>query len=198
MLLSERVKEHFSNSIQMMISSADTLSEPIAQAGDLIVQTLLNGGKIFTCGNDGAAANAQHLAAQLLNRYEMERPSLPAIALTSNVSTLTAIGSGDHYREIFSKQIYALASEVDILIAISTDNFAENIIQAIHVAHEKGSKVIAITGGKSGGIDNLLENNDINILAPSEKIPHIQECHTLIIHILCDLIDQKLFGSESF
>ncbi|MCF6764712.1 SIS domain-containing protein [Thiotrichales bacterium 19S3-7] len=198
MLLSERVKEHFSNSIQMMISSADVLSEPIAQAGDLIVQTLLNGGKIFTCGNDGAAANAQHLSAQLLNRYEMERPSLPAIALTSNVPTLTAIGSTDHYREIFSKQIYALASESDILIAISTDSHAENIIQAIHVAHEKGSKVIAITGGQTSSIAQSLENNDIEIMVPSKKIPHIQECQTLIIHILCDLIDQKLFGSESF
>lgn len=199
MLLNERVKDHFSNSIQAMILSADSLSTPIAQAGNLIVQTLLNGGKIFTCGNDGAAANAQYLSAKLLNHYEMERPSLPAVSLSSNVTTLTAIANGYNYQDIFSKQIYALTSEADILITFSTENNPRSIIEAVQVAHEKGSKVISITGGNhSGSIQALLTHSDVLISVPSEKAAHVHECHTLIVHILCDLIDQKLFGSETF
>ncbi|MCF6807139.1 SIS domain-containing protein [Thiotrichales bacterium 19S9-12] len=198
MLLGERVKEHFSNSIQTLIASADTLSEPVAKAGELLVQTLLNGGKILTCGNDGSAVSAQHLTAKLLNRYEMERPSLPSIALTSNVATLTAIGNGYNYRDIFSKQIYALASELDVLVAVITDKDSENILDAIQVAHEKGSKVIVLNGNNGLEIEHALTEGDVQITVPHKKSSQIHECHTIIIHILCDIIDQKLFGSESF
>lgn len=198
MLLAERVKEHFSHSIQTVIASADLLSDPIAKAAELIVQSLLNGGKILVCGNDGAAAHAQHLAAKLLNRYEMERPSLPAIALTTDTSTMTAISSDYQFIDIFSKQIYALAKDPDILIVLNANGNYQNILEAVKVAHEKEMKVVAISGQSSKNLFNALKESDIGIAIPSNKTAHIHECQTLVIHCLCDLIDQSLFGSDSF
>jgi len=189
------VRQHFTDSIETKISTADTMSTKIAEAGQLMAQGLINGSKIFTCGNGCSAADAQHFAAQLINRYEMERPPLPAIALTTNTSTITAVARDYHYNSVFSKQLYALAQHDDILLAISTTGHSENILAAVKVAQEKDMKLIVLSGGDGGKLSGLLREQDIEIRVASNSAARIHENHTLIIHCFCDLIDQTLFGA---
>lgn len=194
--LIQRIKDNFTSSIETKISSADCLPEPIAAAGELMVQALIDGNKILACGNGGSAADAQHFAAELINRYETERPSLPAIALTTDTSCLTSISNDYHYDEVFTKPITALAKDGDILLAISTSGNSSNIIQAIIAAHSCNMKVIALTGRDGGKIPSLLQPNDVEIRVPAEATSRIQETHLVVIHSLCDLIDFQLFGQE--
>ena len=146
----ERIKNHFNDSIQTKILAMDTLANPISEAGQMMVQTLLNGKKILCCGNGGSAADAQHFAAELLNRFETERPSLPALALTTDTSTLTSIANDYSYAEVFSKQIKALGQEGDTLLAISTSGNSDNVTEAIMAAHQRGMHVVTLTGGSGG------------------------------------------------
>lgn len=190
----QRIQQQFADSIETKIAAADQLPEPIAKAGELMVQALLNGQKILCCGNGGSAADAQHFSAELLNRFETERPSLPAIALTTDTSTLTSISNDYAYDEIFSKQLSALGQQGDVLLAISTSGNSNNVIQAIHVAHERGVHVVALTGRDGGQIANLLDSSDAEIRVPAHPTSRIQETHILVIHCLCDLIDFRLFG----
>ena len=191
--LIDRVKDHFNDSIQTKITAMDTLSKPIAEAGHLMVQTLLNGNKILACGNGGSAADAQHFAAELLNRFEIERPSLPALALSTDTSTLTSIANDYSYAEVFSKQIKALGQEGDALLAISTSGNSNNMIEAIMAAHQRGMRVVTLTGSTGGAMATALSPNDIEIKVPVERTCSIQECHILVIHCLCDIIDTELF-----
>jgi D-sedoheptulose 7-phosphate isomerase len=193
--LLERIKQHFNDSIQTKINSADTLPVAIAAAGEAMVTAFLEGRKILCCGNGGSAADSQHFAAEMLNRFETERPSLPAIALTTDTSTLTSIANDYSYNEIFSKQIKALGHAGDILLAISTSGNSPNIIQAIHTAHDRKMQVIALTGYEGGNIALTINTNDIEIRVPANSTARIQETHLLILHCLCDLIDYRLFGS---
>ena len=158
-----------------------------------MVATLRNQKKILCCGNGGSASDAQHFSGELLNRLEKERPALPAIALTTDTSTITAIGNDYSYSDVFSKQIEALGNDGDTLLAISTSGNSENIIKAIDVAHKKNMAVVALTGKNGGKIRHLLNNNDVEICVPAERTIRIQEIHILIIHALCDYIDQHLF-----
>lgn len=194
MNLQERIKQHFNDSIQTKIAAMDTLIAPIAQASQCMVQCLLSGHKILSCGNGGSAADAQHFSAEMLNRFEIERPSLPAIALTTDTSTLTSIANDYHYNEIFSKQIRALGQSGDVLLAISTSGNSPNILQAISAAHDKQMAVVALTGKEGGIITSLLQPEDTEICVPAQATARIQETHLLVIHCLCDLIDQQLFG----
>ena len=189
----ERIKNHFNDSIQTKILAMDTLLTPISEAGQLMVQTLLNGKKILCCGNGGSAADAQHFAAELLNRFETERPSLPALALTTDTSTLTSIANDYSYAEVFSKQIKALGHEGDTLLAISTSGNSDNVTEAIMAAHQRGMHVVALTGGSGGAMATALTPNDIEIKVPADRTCRIQECHILAIHCLCDIIDTELF-----
>lgn len=191
----ERIKHHFSESIQTKITAADTLPETIAQAGELLVACLLDGHKILVCGNGGSAADAQHFSAELLNRFETERPSLPAISLTTDTSTITSIANDYDYSEVFAKQIRALGQNGDVLIAISTSGNSGSIIHAIHAAHDRGLKVLALTGREGGEIAGLLFPDDIEVRVPSHTTARIQETHILILHCLCDVIDRQLFGT---
>ncbi len=191
--LIDRVKDHFNDSIQTKITAMDTLSKPIAEAGHLMVQTLLNGNKILACGNGGSAADAQHFAAELLNRFEIERPSLPALALSTDTSTLTSIANDYSYAEVFSKQIKALGQEGDALLAISTSGNSNNMIEAIMAAHQRGMRVVTLSGSTGGAMATALSPNDIEIKVPVERTCRIQECHILVIHCLCDIIDTELF-----
>lgn len=191
-----RVKNHFSENIQTKIDSADTLTEIIAGAGERMADCILAGHKILACGNGGSAADSQHFAAEMLNRFESERPSLPAIALTTDTSTLTSIANDYSYNEIFAKQIKALGQQGDTLLAISTSGNSVNITQAILAAHSRGLQIIALTGYDGGAISSLLNSDDIEIRVPAQRTSRIQETHLLIIHCLCDLIDHKLFGHE--
>lgn len=193
MELLSRIKQHFEDSIQTKILAADCLPDVLLTAGEGLVQCLLSGGKILSCGNGGSAGDAQHFAAEMLNRYESERPSLPAIALSTDTSTITAIANDYSYEEIFSKQIKALGQAGDILLAISTSGNSKNVVQAIQVAQQRQMQVIALTGRDGGVIASILNETNIELRVPSQSTARIQEVHLLIIHCLCDFIDHRLF-----
>lgn len=194
--MQDRIKNHFLESIETKQRSAEVLVEPLQLAGELMVQSLLNEGKILTCGNGGSAGDAQHFSAELLNRFEKERPGLPALALTTDSSTLTAIANDYHYDEIFSKQVSALGQAGDILLAISTSGNSSNIITAIQAAHERQMRVVALTGKDGGKMADLFAEEDIEIRVPSNRTARIQEVHLVAIHCLCDYIDTQLFGGD--
>lgn len=196
MNLTERISAHFADSIATKQESARVLLEPIQEAGDLMVRCLLSEGKILTCGNGGSAGDAQHFSAELLNRFEKERPGLPALALTTDSSTLTAIANDYSYEEVFSKQVSALGQEGDVLLAISTSGNSANVIQAITAAHERQMAVVALTGKDGGRMAGMLVAGDVEIRVPSERTARIQEVHLVVIHCLCDFIDTQIFGGD--
>lgn len=194
--LAQRIKNHFQDSIQTKMAAIDIIGDRILEAGEIMVQALLSNHKILSCGNGGSAGDAQHFSGEMLNRFERERPSLPAIALSTDCSTITAIANDYHYNEIFSKQIKALGQPGDVLLAITTSGNSKNIIEAVEASHQRGMSVIALTGKDGGEIANVLGTTDVEIRVPSDSTPRIQETHLLVIHCLCDIIDQQLFQSE--
>ncbi len=189
-----RVREHFAESIATKQNSVDAISESIAAAGELMARSLLDDGKILSCGNGGSAGDAQHFSSELLNRFEMERPGLPAMALTTDSSTLTSISNDYAYEEIFSKQVRALGKAQDVLLGISTSGNSENVCRAITAAHERGMKVVALSGRDGGRMAGMFEEGDVEIRVPATRTARIQEVHLVIIHALCDLIDTTLLG----
>lgn len=194
MSLLNRVNKIFTDSADINKLSAETLAKPIVHAAEKMVQCLCDDHKILSCGNGGSAGDAQHFAAEMLNRFERERPGLPAIALTTDSSTITAIANDYSYQEIFSKQISALGQAGDILLAISTSGDSHNILESIKAAHARQMFVIALTGCNGGQVRMLLNEYDVEICVPANSTARIQEIHLLIIHCLCDLIDQGLFA----
>lgn len=197
MELVARVRQHFEDSIAAKEASRDALSEHIATAAMKMVQSLMNDGKILSCGNGGSAADAQHFSAEMLGRFERERPGLAAIALSTDTSTITAIANDYDYDLIFSKQVRALGQAGDILLVISTSGNSSNVIEAIHAAHERHMSVIALTGRDGGKISDFLTKEDVHLCVPIQRTARIQEVHGLTIHALCDLIDLMLLGGES-
>lgn len=189
-----RIRNHFLDSIETKRNALEELIIPIKHAANCISDSLLNEGKILSCGNGGSAGDAQHFSAELLNRFEIERPGLPAVALTTDSSTLTAIANDYEYDQIFSKQILALGTNRDVLLAISTSGNSSNIIKAVQAAHERDMQVLSLTGNKGGKLAKLLKGDDIEIRVPSGRTARIQEIHLLVIHCLCDIIDAILFG----
>ena len=192
----ERVKQHFTASIETKMQAMEALTPFITQAADCMVQALTQEKKILSCGNGGSAGDAQHFSAELLNRFEMERPPLPAIAITTDTSTLTSIANDYSFEEIFSKQVRALGQSGDVLLAISTSGNSPNIIEAIKAAHDRDMPVVQLTGKEGGNMRSMLSDSDIEICVPSNSTARIQEVHLLVIHCLCDLIDTQLFGGE--
>ncbi len=189
-----RIKEHFAESIAVKQAAADQLAPSIASAGQLMSQSLLDDGKILSCGNGGSAGDAQHFSAELLNRFEMERPGLPGMALTTDSSTITAIANDYSYAEIFAKQIRALGRKNDVLLAISTSGNSENVCRAIVAAHEREMQVVVLSGRDGGRMADLLVDGDIEIRVPATRTARIQEVHLVVLHCLCDLIDTILLG----
>jgi phosphoheptose isomerase len=191
-----RIKTHFEESIETKKKASILLPEAIFEASQFIVQCFLTNNKMLICGNGGSAADSQHFAAELINRFEMERPiSLPAIALTTDSSTITSIANDYSYHEIFAKQIRALGQAGDILLLISTSGNSENILRACEAGQSRGLKIIALTGKDGGLLSNLLNHStDIEIRVPGSSTARIQETHLLIVHCLCDLIDKQLFS----
>jgi D-sedoheptulose 7-phosphate isomerase len=194
--LISRISENFSESAHLKLQSMDALAGPIAAAAKRMVQCLKTDGKILACGNGGSAADCQHFSAELLNRFEMERPGLAAIALTTDTSTLTSIANDYDYEQVFARQVRALGSAKDLLVAISTSGNSRNVIAGIEAAHECQMGVVALTGRSGGKMAEILQPSDIHICVPATSTARIQEVHLLTLHCLCDAIDCLLLGVE--
>jgi D-sedoheptulose 7-phosphate isomerase len=192
-----KIQRHFDESIAVKTASVDTLLPTIEAGAKRMVECLRNGGKILSCGNGGSAGDAQHFSAELLNRFELERPPLAAIALTTDSSTLTSIANDYCYEEVFSKQITALGQKGDLLLAISTSGNSPNIIKSIEAAHNKNMHVIGLTGHDGGNMRSLYKSHDIEICVPAKRTARIQEVHLLVIHCLCDMIDSAIYGQRN-
>jgi D-sedoheptulose 7-phosphate isomerase len=194
--LTKRIAQHFAESAELKVAAGKVLTEPLRLASERMVQCLLNEGKILACGNGGSAADAQHFSAELLNRFEMERPPLPAVAPTTDTSTLTSIANDYDFDQVFAKQVRALGQTDDVLLAISTSGNSRNVIEAIHAAHERQMAVVALTGRDGGSIAELLGDDDVHICVPHTRTARIQEVHLVCLHCLCDAIDCLLLGVE--
>ena len=194
--LAERVEGHFSASAGLKAASAKELSAPIARAIRVMTASLRAGGKILACGNGGSAADAQHFSAELLNRFEVERPPLAAIALTTDTSTLTSIGNDYAFDQVFEKQVRALGRAGDVLFAISTSGNSGNVIAAMRAASGAGMNIVALTGRGGGKMGAMLSEGDVHICVPHTVTARIQEVHLLALHCLCDGIDAVLFGAK--
>ena len=192
-----RVKNNFEESIRVKQQSLQVLAAVTAQAANLITRALDKGGKILSCGNGGSAGDAQHFSSELLNRFEMERPGLPAIALTTDSSTLTSIANDYEYGQVFSRQVQALGTPGDVLLAISTSGNSENVCKAVAAAHRCHMQVVALSGRDGGTMAALLQEADIEIRVPATSTARTQEVHLLVIHCLCDLIDQHFASQEN-
>lgn len=195
--LPNRIRQQFQDSLRTKQDAADALARPIAQAVEVMAACLRDNGKILVCGNGGSAADAQHFAAELLNRFEIERPGLAAIALTTDSSTLTAIANDYAFELVFSKQVHALGQEGDVLLAISTSGNSRNVIEAMRAARECAMRIVALTGRGGGRMVDMLGADDVHICVPAERTSRIQEVHLLTLHCLCDGIDCLLLGAES-
>ena len=194
--LTDRISQHFKESAQTKLDAVELLAAPIAEGIEAMVGSLLNNGKILACGNGGSAADAQHQAAELVGRFEVERHELAAIALSTDTSVISAIANDYGYKAVFAKQVRALGQPGDILVAISTSGNSPNVIEAINAAHENDLRVVALTGKGGGAIGEILRDSDVHICVPAERTARIQETHLLIIHCLCDGIDCLLMGVE--
>ena len=190
----DAIRTIFRDSIAAKQAALETMPEVLARAVEVLVAALKNGNKVLSCGNGGSAADAQHFSSELLNRFHHDRPSLPAIALTTDASTVTSIANDYAYDQIFSRQISSLGQPGDILLAISTSGNSANIVQAIKTAHERGLWIIAMTGNQGGKMAQLLSDNDVELRVPATVTARIQEVHLLILHVLCTRVDAILFG----
>ena len=192
--INNRITKHFEDSAELKLRVKDELAQPIADAAQLFFDCVTNDGKILCCGNGGSAADAQHFAAELLNRFEKERPGLAAVALTTDSSVLTSIANDYEYNLIFSKQVRALGLPGDTLLAISTSGNSANVVAAIHAAHERNMRVVALTGRDGGEMARSLREGDVLICVETQSTARIQEVHLVVLHSLCDIIDYMLLG----
>jgi D-sedoheptulose 7-phosphate isomerase len=195
-MLEQRIQQQFFDSADLKYAAAEILSKPIADAVSAVVGCITAGGKVLACGNGGSASDAQHFAAEFVGRFERERPGLAAIALTTDTSILTAIANDYDFNAIFSKQVQALGSPGDVLIAISTSGNSANVLAAVEAAHAKEMTVIALTGHTGGTMRGLLAETDVHVCVPHERTARIQEVHILTLHCLCDAVDLQLLGEQ--
>ncbi|MCK9201395.1 MAG: phosphoheptose isomerase [Gallionella sp.] len=194
MNINKRITKHFEDSAELKLRVKDELAQPIADGAQLFFDCVTNDGKILCCGNGGSAADAQHFAAELLNRFEKERPGLAAVALTTDSSVLTSIANDYDFNQVFSKQVRALGLPRDSLLAISTSGSSPNVVAAIHAAHERNMRVVALTGRDGGAMAAALRPDDVLICVNAQSTARIQEVHLLSLHCLCDVIDYLLLG----
>src|SRR5215217_911501 len=195
-MINQRIRQHFQESAQLKLQAAEELAEPISQAIEIMFTALSNGNKILACGNGGSAADCQHFAAELVGRFERERLPLPALALTTDTSILTAVGNDYGFRDVYAKQVQAFGQSGDVLLALSTSGNSANVVAAIEAAVERDMRIIALTGKGGGVMGELMSEADVHICVPHDRTARIQEVHALTIHILCDGIDVALFGGD--
>lgn len=193
----ERIIGHFNESARLKLDMADLLPPAIERAADHILQCILRDGKVMACGNGGSAADAQHFASLMVNRFEHERPALAAMALCTDTSTLTSIANDDAFDQVFARQVTALGHSGDVLLAISTSGQSPNILAAAEAARRREMTVIALTGRDGGGLAEQLSDSDVLICVPADSTARIQEIHLLTIHCLCDAVDSALLGVET-
>jgi len=194
MSLAQRIQQQFRDSAQVKLAALAAMAAPLEAAARRMVHSLAAGGKVMACGNGGSAADSQHFAAELLNRFEKERPPLAAIALTTDTSTLTSIANDYAFDQVFAKQVAGLGRAGDVLLAISTSGNSPNVLEAIKVAHAIGVRVVALTGKGGGTIGRQLKSDDIHLCVPADRTARIQEVHLLTLHCLCDGIDALILG----
>ncbi|TXL64176.1 phosphoheptose isomerase [Zeimonas arvi] len=192
--LQRRIRDHFEDSARLKREAAEVLAGPIAEAVELITAALASDRKLLVCGNGGSAADSQHLAAELIGRFERERPELAAIALTTDSSILTAIANDYAFEQVFAKQVRGLGREGDVLVAISTSGNSPSVLAAAQAARERGLAIVALTGRGGGQLGEMLGDGDVHLCVPHERTARIQEVHLLIVHCLCDGIDLSLMG----
>jgi D-sedoheptulose 7-phosphate isomerase len=191
-----RIRQQFEESIAAKAQAVDAIAPAIARAAELITAQILAEHKVLACGNGGSAADAQHFASEMLNRFELERSGLPAIALTTDSSTLTSIANDEEFAQVFARQVRALGQPGDVLLAISTSGESKNILAAIEAAQDRDLLVVLVSGRDGGRAATLLREEDVEIRVPSASTPRIQEVHILVLHCLCDLVDRQLLGIE--
>jgi len=194
--LAAHLRTHFEEGAELRLALAKTLPGEIARAGEALAAALKSGRKALACGNGGSAADSQHFAAELVGRFERERPGLPAVALTVDSSALTAIANDYDFDRVFSKQVEALGAAGDVLLAISTSGSSKNVVQAVRAAQAKGLVVIALTGRDGGAMAKMLRPGDFHLNVPHPRTMRVQEMHLLAIHCLCEVVDNLLFGEK--
>ena len=190
------LKQHFQEGIELRRRMAETMPAQLARAGEALAQALKSGKKALACGNGGSAADAQHFAAELVGRFERERPGLPAVSLTTDTSALTAIANDYDFDRVFSKQVEALGSAGDVLLAISTSGNSKNVIEAAKAAQARNLVVIALTGRDGGALGKMLRPQDFHLNVAHPRTMRIQEIHLLAIHCLCEVVDNVIFGEK--
>lgn len=195
-MMEQRIQQQFFDSADLMYAAAEVLSKPIADAVEALLGCITAGGKLMVCGNGGSACDAQHFAAEFVGRFERERPGLAALALTTDTAVLTAIGNDYDFNAIYAKQVQALGSPGDVLIAISTSGNSANVLAAVEAAHAKDMTVVALSGRSGGKLGALLMDTDVHICVPHDRTARIQEVHGLVLHCLCDAVDQQLLGEQ--
>ena len=186
--MKQTIKNEFLSHLEVINLTIETMQEKLEQASLLVVETLKNGNKILLCGNGGSAADAQHIAAELIGRYKSDRRGLAAIALTTDSSILTSIGNDYGYDRIFDRQVEALANIGDLIIGISTSGNSQNVINALKLGKELDCKTLGFSGNEGGTMDKFC---DLNLIVPSNNTPRIQEMHILFGHIICQIIDNS-------
>ncbi len=194
-MLEQRIREQFEQSARLKLQAVELLATPLAQAVACVANALSNGGKILACGNGGSAADAQHFAAELVGRFERERPELAALALTTDSSILTAVGNDYGFEQVFARQVRALGQPGDVLLAISTSGSSPNVIEAVRAAQERDMQIVALSGKGGGRLSALLSDVDVHLCVPSDHTARIQEVHLLMLHCICDGVDWTLMGN---
>lgn len=195
-MLEQRIQQHFIDSADLKYQAAQSLSKPIADAVQAILACVTGGGKVLACGNGASAASAQHFSSSFIGRFERERPELGAIALTADSATLSGLAADFDYTQVYAKQVRALGSPEDVLLAISTSGQSANVIAAVEAAHEREMTVVALTGRGGGRLGAALRETDVHICIPHDRTARIQEVHILVLHCLCDGVDAQLLGDQ--
>ena len=194
--LTAHLRQHFQEGIELRQRMAETLPAEIVKAGTALAAAMRNGNKALACGNGGSAADSQHFAAEMVGRFERERPGMPAIALTVDTSALTAIANDYDFDSVFSKQVQALGQAGDVLLAISTSGNSRNVIKAMEAAHDKRMSVIALTGKDGGAMGRMLRPGDFHLNVAHPRTMRVQEIHLLVIHSLCEVVDNLIHGEK--